>query len=328
MSEENVQPFRWCFIGTGKLAHQVAGEITESQRRRIVSVYTRRPEAGQEFARAFGAVSYMDARHAICDPQTEGVYIVTPHNSHHEYAKLAIELGKPVLCEKPVTTDAVQAEELIRLAKEKNVYFAEAMWTWFSPVAHQVKRWLDAGEFGDIKKVIANYHMNSIAYAPRVSDPARAGGALLDIGVYPITYLYRLFGHPEEIRCEGVLKNGIDVSEDVHMTINGTVYTASASIVDFKGLEKIKITGNKGSITIPMFHMAKKAVLHRRGNGSEVFRGDGSYLNEFDCAAREIRQGLTESPLVPHQATLDVMKIMDECRRQMGLVYPFEKAGG
>ncbi|MBQ8160534.1 MAG: Gfo/Idh/MocA family oxidoreductase [Clostridia bacterium] len=93
-----------------------------------------------------------------------------------------------VLCEKPFTTDAKQAKELFSLAEEKGVYFAEAMWTWFSPVAHQVKKWLQDDEFGEIRRIKANDHMDVRRYAARLTDPNRAGGALLDIGVYPITY--------------------------------------------------------------------------------------------------------------------------------------------
>ena len=324
MSTEKV--FRWCFIGTGTLAGKVAKEITASGRHRVVSAYSRRLEKCREFAEQFGAEAYAAAKEAITAPEVDAVYVVTPHNSHYEYVKLALELGKSVLCEKPFTTDAKLAEELIDIAQERGIYLAEAMWTWFSPVANQVKRWLDAGEFGDITNVVANYQMNSKGYAPRVTDPTRAGGALLDVGVYPIAYLYRLFGYPTDIKCVGVIDKGIDLSEDVTMTFpDGSCYTASASIVDYKGLEKIKIVGTKACITIRFFHMAKKVTLRRKTGKNEVFRGNGSITNEFDRVAEEIRSGRKESVFVPHKATLDVMRIMDECRRQMNLVYPFEK---
>lgn len=322
----NETAFRWCFIGTGTLAAKVAKEITATGRHRIVSAYTRRMEKCRAFADQYGARACADAAEATAAPDVDGVYVVTPHSNHYEYVKLALELGKPVLCEKAFTTDAKQARELIELAEEKGIYLAEAMWTWFSPIAQQVKQWVTDGAFGEIQQVIANYHMNSRGYAPRVTDPNRAGGALLDVGVYPITYLYRLFGKPESVRCVGRLEKGIDLTEDVTMAFpGGAVYTASASIVDYKGLEKLKIVGTNASTSIRFFHFANKAVLRRKHGKNEIVRGDGSMTNEFDRAAEEIRAGLTESKFVPHQATLDVMEIMDECRRQMGLVYPFEK---
>ncbi|MBO7363727.1 MAG: Gfo/Idh/MocA family oxidoreductase [Lachnospiraceae bacterium] len=321
-------PFRWCFIGSGKLAHIVAKQILKSGRHKIVSVFTRRLAAGEAFAKEFGARAYQSPEQAILDPEVDGVYVVTPHTSHYTYAKCALKLGKPVLCEKPVSTDTKLTEELFAIAKAKNVYFAEAMWTWFAPVAYQVQKWLSEGECGHIEKVIANYHLNSQHYSPRVTDPNLGGGALLDIGIYPLTYLYRLFGMPVKIYCKGVLDNGIDLSEEIDLAFrNGDTYRASVSICDFRGLERFIVKGTKATIKVWFFHNAKKAVL-KRADGTRVrFKGNGDYLNEFDRVVTEIREKRTESLFVPPQATIDVMKIMDECRKQMGLVYPFEKRG-
>ena len=320
------QPFRWCFIGTGKLAGIVAKDILPSGRHQIVSVYSRRLEKAQDFARAWGGRAFADAAEAISAPDVDGVYLVTPHNSHFSYASLALSLGKPVLCEKPLTVTAAEARELDRLARENQVYLAEAMWTWFSPVAWQVKHWLDAGEYGQLQRVVASYHMNSKTYAPRLLDPQLAGGALLDVGVYPITYLCRLFGKPVSVSCQGVLSGGVDLKEEVALTFpGGSTYTASISIDDFWGLERFALIGDKASTSLWFFHGASKAVLKRRGGPREVFRGQGGYLNEFDIAAQEIREGRTQSALVPLSSTLEVMEILDECRRQMGLVYPFEQ---
>ena len=318
--------FGWAFIGAGKLAHIVAGEIIPAGGHRIVSAYTHTWDRCQDFARETGALAARTAEEAIAAPGVEGVYIVTPHNSHFEYARLALEMGKPVLCEKPVTTDAGQAEALIRLAREKGVYFTEAMWTWFSPIANQVKAWLDAGEYGEIQRLTITYHLNSIHYAPRLADPRLAGGALLDVGIYPITYLYRLFGKPTAVACTGRLKDGIDLGEKVTMTFSdGRQYTADISMVDYIGLERLRIRGSRASTNLPFYHTAKAVSLCPHGGRKITVEGDGSMRNEFDRVAEEIREGLTESRFVPHEATLDVMRILDECRRQIGLVYPFER---
>lgn len=320
------QAFRWAFIGTGRLAGEAAKEITASGRHRIVSVYTRRPEKCREFAAAFGAYAAETAEDAVFRPDVDGVYVVTPHTSHAEYAEAALRAGKPVLCEKPLTTDAEQAEKLIRLSRERGVYLAEAMWTWFSPVARQVKAWLDAGGYGEILKCHLNYRGMGVRYAPRVTDPAAAGGALLDIGVYPITYVYRLFGMPESIVCAGILADGIDWGENVRMLYpDGKVCTLSTSLNDPEGTEDLTLTGTKGKTFLPGFHCANGVTLEKEAGGTETFGAYGGLLNEFDLAASEIRAGRTESAFVPHRATLDVMKLMDECRKQMGLVYPFER---
>ena len=313
-------------LSAGRLAKSVAKEIPRFGRHRVASVYARRPEQCQDFARLYGALPYASAAEAIIAPGVEAVYIVTPHSSHYEYAKPALELGKSVLCEKPFTTDARQAKDLIRLARSKGLYIVEAMWTWFAPVANQVKIWLDSGEFGALKKVKFTYHAAIKKGAGRLTDPNRAGGALLDIGVYPITYLYRLFGNPMKVECAGEQENGVDLWEDVSMTFSdGGRYVASISMVDWKGLERMTIRGPRASLSVLFFHNASRVKLKRKQGRSEVFKRDGNMLNEFDLVAGEMREGLTESRYVPHQCTLDVMRILDECRRQSGLVYPFEQ---
>lgn len=317
--------FGWCFIGCGTLAKKVAKQIIGSGRHKIVSVYSRSFDRCSGFARKYGATAYRTAEEAICAEGVDGVYVVTPHNSHFVYSKLAAELGKPVLCEKSFTTDAMQAKELIALAESKNVYVAEAMWTWFAPVANQIKRWLDGGEFGKINRFVLRCMLPTFLYAKRVTDPNAAGGALLDMGVYPITYIYRLFGKPDNVVCRGNVSKGIDLGETVQLGYpSGESYSATIAINRF-GFEKLVIEGEKAKVKLGFFHNANKVKLIRKNGKSEYCSGDGSYLNEFDIVSSEIRAGLTESRLAPHKATIEVMEIMDECRKQMKLKYPFEK---
>ncbi len=318
--------FNWAFIGAGTLAKQVAREITASSGHRIAAVYTRNSEKCEAFSRLCGAVPARTAEEAMVHPGVDGVYIVTPHTSHAPYALQAMQLGKPVLCEKPVSTDACKTREMIAMSEEKGIYFTEAMWTWFAPVANQVKAWLEQGEYGDVQSLDMTYHLRSINYAPRLSDPNLAGGALLDIGIYPLTYIYRLFGKPEAIRCRGNLKGGIDTDEEIELTYpGGKIFRISVSLMDFKGLEVMRLRGTKGETRLWFYHHANRVRLRRFHGRNESMKGYGGMLNEFDLVAEEIRQGKTESRYVPHQSTLDVMEMMDECRRQMGLVYPFEK---
>ena len=231
-----------------------------------------------------------------------------------------------MLCEKAFTVTAEETDELIMLAREKKVYLAEAMWTWFSPCANKVKELVDSGDIGKLKDAVFSYHMKSINYAPRVSDPKRAGGALLDITVYPITYAYRLFGYPEKIESKGTIENGIDTCEDITMRFKGgETAVISASIVDFKGFEKMKINGREGKISSMLFHAANKVTVSKDLFKRKTIKcGEGpmnTYLDEFNTVSSEIREGLTESRMVPLQATSDVMHIMDEIREQIGLVY-------
>ncbi|MDO4853007.1 MAG: Gfo/Idh/MocA family oxidoreductase [Clostridia bacterium] len=320
------KPFGWCFLGTGTLANNVAKEILPTGRHRIVTTYSRNPEKNRAFAAACGAVPCASIDEAVLNPAVDAVYVVTPHPTHYNLVKQALSLGKPVLCEKPLTITAAEAKELFDLAKEKGLYLAEAMWTWFAPTANRVKEWVDAGRFGTIERVHLNYHMNGQNYAPRVTDPAMAGGALLDIGVYPIHYLIRLFGMPAEVRCTGRLKGGIDWGEEIDLTFsNGLNAHISTSLDDYKGLEHLVIRGSEASTSIWFFHMANAAKLKKGLRTFDRIRQYGGMRNEFDLVAEEIRQGRTESRFVPPSATLDTMRVVDECRTQMQLVYPFEQ---
>ena len=318
--------FRWCFIGAGDLAKTVANQLNKSGRHEVISVYTRNYEKGVAFAEKHGGKAYPTAEEAITAEGVDGVYIVTPHSSHYKYAKLSLELGKPVFCEKAFTVTAKETDELIALAKEKNIYLCEAMWTWFSESANKTKEWIDEGKIGRVQSADFSYHVRTIDRKGRHTDPKRAGGALLDITIYPITYAYRLWGTPAEIESVGVIKEGIDHSEKIIFTYPDFKVNISASIADFKGLEKMSIKGEKGEIKAPFYHCAngvtyKKSLFHK-----ETFKGKGpkfnTYLDEFDAVAEDIRAGRTESDMVPLKATSDVMHILDKIREQIGLEYP------
>ena len=318
--------FRWCFIGAGDLARTVANQLDKSGRHEVVSVYTRNYEKGLAFAEKHGAKAYPTTEEAMTAEGVDGVYIVTPHSSHYKYAKMAIELGVPVFCEKAFTVTAKETDELIALAKEKNVYLCEAMWTWFSESANKTKEWIDEGKIGRVHSADFSYHVRTIDKKGRHTDPKRAGGALLDITIYPVTYAYRLWGTPAAIESVGVIKEGIDHSEKIVFTYPDFKVSISASIADFKGLEKMTIKGENGEITAPFYHCCNGVTYKKSLFKKETFKGKGpkfnSYLDEFDAVAEDIRAGRTESKMVPLKATSDVMHILDKIREQIGLEYP------
>ena len=318
--------FRWCFIGAGDLARTVANQLDKSGRHEVVSVYTRNYEKGLAFAEKHGAKAYPTPEEAMTAEGVDGVYIVTPHSSHYKYAKMAIELGVPVFCEKAFTVTAKETDELIALAKEKNVYLCEAMWTWFSESANKTKEWIDEGKIGRVHSADFSYHVRTIDKKGRHTDPKRAGGALLDITIYPVTYAYRLWGTPAAIESVGVIKEGIDHSEKIVFTYPDFKVSISASIADFKGLEKMTIKGENGEITASFYHCCNGVTYKKSLFKKETFRGKGpkfnSYLDEFDAVAEDIRAGRTESKMVPLKATSDVMHILDKIREQIGLEYP------
>ena len=314
--------FRWAFIGTGTLAKKVAREITATGRHVIATAYSRNRDRLVSYCEPYGIYPATSIKDAIDRPDVDAVYISVTNESHFEVCKKALELGKPVLLEKPFTMNAEDTATLQKLAKSKNLYLAEAMWTWFADVPNAVKDFVQSGKLGRIRDVYMSYCAYSIGYAPRVSDPLLGGGALLDIGIYPITYAYRLFGYPESIECKGDLQNGIDYGEHIVLGYDGFDVNMDVSIVDTKG-EAMVIEGEDGFLANPGYHYGESGVAKTK-NGIEIFKGQRSYAKEFDTVSDEIRQGKTESSFVPAKATLDCMRILDECRAQMKLVYPFE----
>lgn len=191
--------------------------------------------------------------------------------------------------------------------------------------ASQVKKWIMEGAIGKVESAKFTYCMKFINYSSRVGDPKRAGGALLDISICTITYAYRLFGYPVKIESKGLVQSGIDHEEEIYMEFPaGEKVSIRASIVDFKGLEKMKIQGSERQIKVFLYHAGQKVVCRKGLFKKEQYKGKGAtigYMPEFDTVASEIREGLKESQVVPLQATSDLMHILDTIRAQIGLEY-------
>lgn len=320
-----MEKFGWAFLGCGGIAHITARELVKTPDNRIVSAWNRTAERADKFAKKYRCSAYATAEEAINAPGVEGVYIAVTADRHYDLMKLCIDHGKHVLCEKPFTVNAKQAKEILDYAAQKGVYVSEAMWTWHNATAHQVKQWITAQAVGPIQQVRSDYSfpmVNLPIQKPRHTSPEMIGGALLDIGVYCIRYCYELFDMPKEIVCTGRLSGGVDLAERVTLRYDGFDCCLHIARDENDG-ERFEIVGEKGSISVPMFHMAQKAVL--KGQKKETFR-DRSLLygTQFSKVAAEIRSGAKCGIAIPPQSTVDVMQIMDICRQQMGLVYPCE----
>ncbi len=313
--------FRWAYVGNGMIAQTTAYNIALGKHT-VSHVYGRNAKKVKLFGLLHGAKPCKTYEELLLG-DSDAIYIATPHTSHKEYALKALAAGKPVLCEKPIAVTEADAAEMIAAAKEHGTYFCEAMWTWFAPVAKQVKKWVSEGAVGEVQDVVIHYGYNGLGKDPssRVRDPNTAGGCLLDIGIYALTYCYNLFGYPEDISCQGTLEDGIDIREEITLSYPG--FKAHLSVYFDRNDEFCTITGTKGTIHLPMFHMAAHGRL-KAGLRSRMVFGLTEYLHEFNAVAKEIQAGKTESDVIPFEATLAVMRMMDECRRQMGLKYPFE----
>ena len=315
--------FNWCFIGTGKIANKVAKQLVTNPGHQIVAVYNRTKTKAEKFAKKYNSKVYESVLEAINDPRVDGVYIATTNETHFSFAKLCLENHKPVLCEKPITGNAKELKELIRISKENNTFLKEAMWTWFNPVANKVKQWIKEERIGKVLSVDCIFNMPIFGYNKakgRYISPARYGGALLDLGVYSVRYVYELFGKPKSIKSQGKLYNGIDLFNVSMFEYEGFSVRVSSQINALVG-EHCIIKGEKGIIKVPLFHMASKAVLKTK-NGKEVFKDKKKkFATQFRVVAEYIK-GERPNELVSLESSLDVIEIMDEIRKQIGVIFP------
>ncbi len=315
--------FNWCFIGTGKIANKVAKELVTNPGHKIVSVFNRTKEKAEKFALNYHAKVYDSAFEAINDPRVDGVYIATTNETHFEYCKLCLYNNIPVLCEKPITGNALELKELIRISKASNTFLKEAMWTWFNPVANKVKEWIKEERIGKILSVECIFNVPIFGYNKakgRYISPARYGGALLDLGVYCVRYVYELFGKPQSIKAKGKLYNGIDVWNESIFDYGDFKAKVSSQINALVG-EHCIIKGEKGTIKVPFFHMASKAVLKTK-DGKEVFKDKNKkFATQFRKVAEYIKKE-TPDELVSLDSSLGVMELMDEIRKQIGVKFP------
>ena len=318
--------FNWCFIGTGKLAKKVAKQLIATKRHDVVSCFTRNFEKGQLFASKLpNCKAYEKVIDAINDPNVDGVYIVTPHNAHFRYARIALINKKPVFVEKPFTVTFEEANELVNLSKESDTYLAEAMWTWYGSTGYNMKNAIfNDNAIGEIKSADLAFRVKSYNPNTRIGDPKRAGGALLDLGVYPITYAYRLFGLPEKIEANAKIENGCDLRDEIKFIYkDGFIANITCSVIDsFK--ERVTVVGTEGKVTCGFF-IGRNGFKLKKGLKTKTIKEKGpmmfNYTREFDITVDEIRKGNKESSKVTLNDTLVVMKLMDQIREIIGLKY-------
>lgn len=317
--------FGWAIIGCGAIARKVAKEILKSESGYIAAVWNRTKARADDFVKKFGGTVYGTPEQAIKGDRVKCVYVATTHDMHAHFSKLSVELGVPVLCEKPFTVNFAQADELVSLARTRGVYCAEAMWTWHDPISIKVKEWIRSGVIGDIKRLKCSlaYPLMETCNNPRLTSPELIGGALMDMGVYPVRYVYELFGMPKSITAHGKLIGGVDVDENIVMDYGDFTAELYVSVTKLRR-EKLTVEGSNGKITVPSFHSAHRARLD--GSVCET-ANDKSLLYglQFLHTAQDVEAGKTESGFVTLDSSLDVMRLLDECRRQMGVVYPCEK---
>jgi predicted dehydrogenase len=323
-------PIRWGILGAGGIAGSFADAVTAHTRAQLVAVGSRNRDRASRFATAHGIpTTHLGYRDLVTDPQVDAVYVATPHSEHREHALLAIAAGKHVLVEKSFTRNAGEAQDVFDAARAAGVFVMEAMWTRFLPHVAAIHQVVDAGEIGDIVVITAD-HGQRFRHDPksRLFDPALAGGALLDLGVYPISFTHDFLGVPDSVHAVGQLTDtGVDGQISAVLTYGDRVQASLTTTLWARTPTRAHISGTEGHIQVDGSFYAPTSFTVTRHDGARwSFERPGRQGLQYEAAevARRVAAGDTESPRMTWQGTVDVMRTMDEVRRQIGVAYPGE----
>jgi predicted dehydrogenase len=322
---------RWGILGTGKIAQKFVEGLAAVPDAELVAVGSRARPTAEAFGDTFGVPRrHASYRELAEDRDIDAVYIATPNPLHAQNSILCLEAGKAVLCEKPFAVNARQAEDAITTARHRRVFLMEAMWTRFLPVIAKVRGWISDGTLGEVRMVEVNYgYRTEVDPRGRVFNPALAGGSLLDVGVYGASFASMIFGpHPDEIRSTAHLgKTGVDEQAASVLRYPSGQLALLFSAVRTQTHDEARIYGTDGRIVVhPPFHAATRATLERDDQQETAdcpLEGNG-FNYQIEEVDRQLREGQTESPVMPLDETLGIVRIMDRIRQQWGLKYPME----
>jgi predicted dehydrogenase len=325
------QPIRWGVIGTGGIAATFAGDLALLPDAEIVAVGSRSRAGADAFADRFAIGHRHSSYEALAqDPEVDAVYVATPHPMHRDNALLAIQAGKAVLVEKPFTINAAEAAELIDAAKTQGTFLMEAMWTRFLPHVVRIRELIAAGRLGELRSMTAD-HGQWFPSDPefRLFAPELGGGALLDLGIYPLSFASMLFGSPSTVTAvSDKAMTGVDAQTAVVLQYAGGRQSVSFTTLETRTANHASINGRDARIEIDGVFYAPTtfSIIDRDGATERVeIAHEGQGLRHQAAeVGRCLRAGLVESPVMPLAETLSIMETLDEVRRQIGLRYPTE----
>jgi len=336
--------WRWGILSTGKIAQDFVTALAELKSAEVVAIGSRTLDDAKQFAKRFNIPrAYGSYEELVKDSEIDIIYVGTPHIFHKDNVTLALNHNKHVLCEKPLTINTKEAKEVIALAKEKNLFLMEALWSRYIPFMGKVRSLLAEGAIGEVKLVEANFGFKAEREVRRLWEPALAGGATLDIGIYPLTLPSMIYGGklPSQILVAGEVS---DTKVDEHVSVilkygKGQIATLNFSIG--APLNNIAvITGTSGRIHLhgPFWHATEKVTLEVTGKKEESFEfpipSNGRTYNFHNSAAlryeaeevhRCLEGKLLESPIMSLQESLNIAATMDHIRAELGVIYPTEK---
>lgn len=321
---------KFAILAAGNIANSMAEAVTGIEKIERYAVACRELERAQAFAEKWGfEKAYGSYEEMLADPQVELVYVASPHSHHYEHAKMCLEHGKHVLVEKAFTVNAHQAQELIHMAEEKRLLLTEAIWTRYMPSRKMIDDLVESGVIGKVTSLTANLGY-VLPHIERMQKPELAGGALLDLGVYPINFALMAFhGEVEKVTSAAVMSPlGVDWMNSITLTFEegrmAVLHSNMLAQTDRQGV----INGDQGYIEVQNINNCEEIRvfdLDRRLTARySVPKQINGYEYEVLSCIKAIEERRTECPEMPHSETLRVMKLMDGIRREWGMKYPCE----
>jgi predicted dehydrogenase len=321
-------PLRWGVIGTGWIAQRFIRSLQRHTRQQVAAVGSRTEQAARRFADTFAVpIAYGSYEALVADPQIDVVYVATPHNVHHPCALLALNAGKHVLVEKPLALNATQAAEIADLAARQGVFCMEALWTFFLPKFDVIAQLLADGVLGELRSVIAD-HGEFFTPDHRIMRHDLAGGPLLDLGTYPIALAVAMLGEPQWVHASGQpAPSGVNGQASAILTTPGGNQSVIHTTLFSNTPTTATIAGTDATLTLagPFFTpgdfvLTSSDQQHRLEFTEPKIGHDGLHFQAAEVA-RRIGSGERESPVRPLADSIATLRVVDEIRRQLGIVF-------
>ncbi|MCP1102007.1 putative dehydrogenase [Aequitasia blattaphilus] len=317
-------------MGAGGIAVKMANTLKEMTEASCYAIVSRSIEKAEEFKEAYGfQKAYGSYEEMVQDEKVDLIYIATPHSEHFENAKLCILNKKPVLCEKSFMVNKKQAEEIVALARQEKVFMAEAIWTRYMPSRKLIDNAIGAGKIGEVISITANLGYD-VQHKPRIMDPKLAGGALLDVGIYPLTFASMILGDAIEEIISTCTKadTGIDAAnamilkypEGKMAILHSSILEATEQYGIVHGTKGYLIAKNINNVDVIEIYNPERELVEEILAPEQI----SGYEYEVLAAKKAIEEGKTECEEAPLDQSVYMMAVMDEMRKQWGIKYPFE----
>ena len=314
-------------LGAGRIAVHMAETLAGMDDVEAYAVGARELERAEAFAEKYGFTkAYGSYEEMLADKEIDLVYIATPHSHHYKHAKMCLEAGKHVLCEKAFTVNADQARALFKLAEEKNLLITEAIWTRYMPSRKIIQDIVESGVIGEVTSLTANLSY-AVTEKERIRKPELAGGALLDVGVYPINFASMVLGENlKDVQSSAIFEGGVDILETIIMNFEGnkmaTLQSGVREISDRMG----SIFGTKGYIQVQNINNPEKITVFNQNHEETASyfppKQITGYEYEVRACKKALEEGKIECPEMPHAETVRIMEIMDGLRKSWGYEIP------